>query len=102
MYIVGTVVEIVHSIVKPIYNFQPFLTRTELFQVAVTHTLNINKSRQDLGYQPIDHDIADIVKYYCMTGHGRKSSQASYWLVNVALMAIFAILILSFLPVVTT
>ncbi|XP_070580013.1 short-chain dehydrogenase/reductase family 42E member 1-like [Ptychodera flava] len=105
MYYVGLLVEWVHFIVKPFYNFQPLITRTELFQVAVTHYFNLEKASRHLGYEPIDHDIADIVEHFQKLKLKRKRRQpsaVSYWLINFVIAAMFAVMLLSFLPMVTT
>ncbi|XP_077980644.1 short-chain dehydrogenase/reductase family 42E member 1-like [Glandiceps talaboti] len=106
MYCVGFLVEWIHFIVRPFYNFQPLITRTELFQVGVTHYFNLDKAAKHLGYQPLPHDITDIVEDFKKRQLAKKlqkqTSSLSYWLVNVILAVMFSSVLLSFLPVVTT
>jgi nucleoside-diphosphate-sugar epimerase len=53
MFYVAHLIEIIHSIVHRVYNFQPLLTRAEVNKIAVTHFFSINRARQDLGYKPL-------------------------------------------------
>ncbi|PRP84105.1 short-chain dehydrogenase/reductase family 42E member 1-like [Planoprotostelium fungivorum] len=53
MLIIGLIVEIFHRYVSPYYPFQPFITRTEVFKVSVTHYFDPKKIREILGYRPV-------------------------------------------------
>ncbi|XP_076447537.1 short-chain dehydrogenase/reductase family 42E member 1-like [Babylonia areolata] len=94
--------EVVHSVVGKVYNFQPLLTRTEVYKTGVTHYFSTEKARRDLGFVPsVQNDLSGVVKHYRTTGHMRgagSSTSSLYWLVNVLLALAFAALIMSFLP----
>ncbi|KAK3593618.1 hypothetical protein CHS0354_025510 [Potamilus streckersoni] len=101
VYFFAILTEIIHSMVARIYNFQPLLTRTEVYKTGITHHFSIAKAQQDLGYHPtIQNDLSSVVQYYISTGHRRTQKQSSitYWIVNVIIMIIFACFILSLLP----
>ncbi|KAL3877516.1 hypothetical protein ACJMK2_035213 [Sinanodonta woodiana] len=101
VYIFAILTEIVHSMIARVYNFQPLLTRTEVYKTGVTHHFSIAKARQELGYCPtIQNDLSSVVQYYINTGHKRTQKQSSimYWIVNAIIMIIFVCFILSLLP----
>ncbi|XP_039346965.1 putative short-chain dehydrogenase/reductase family 42E member 2 isoform X2 [Mauremys reevesii] len=43
IYIAATVMECLHLALKPVFNFTPFLTRNEVWNITVTHTFRIDK-----------------------------------------------------------
>lgn len=94
--------EIVHSIVGKIYNFQPLLTRTEVYKTGVTHYFSTEKAHRDLGYTPtIQNDMSGVVQYYRKTGHVKQAGSSRslvYYIVNVLLGLFIASVILSYLP----
>ncbi|CAF4459204.1 unnamed protein product, partial [Adineta steineri] len=52
MFYLGYIIETIHNLVaKRIYNFAPFLTRSEVLKVGVTHYANITKAKTLLGYR---------------------------------------------------
>jgi len=53
MLIIGFIVEKLHGAISPYYKFQPFMTRTEVYKVAVTHYFNPKKSQEILKYRPV-------------------------------------------------
>ncbi|XP_033117984.1 short-chain dehydrogenase/reductase family 42E member 1-like [Anneissia japonica] len=99
VFLIVLVLEWVHFLIKPVYHFQPFLTRTELYQISVAHYFNIDKACNHLGYKPMKRDIKDIVQYYVRHGHRRKESKLWRFMVNVLIGAAFACIIMSFLPI---
>jgi hypothetical protein len=98
----------VHQIVgRYIYNFQPILTRAEVFKTGVTHYFKIDKAKHDLGYNPKPHDMLGVVHHFRELGYGYKHQKSgrytlSRFLVDLALFAIVIIVLFSFLPIVTT
>ncbi|EDQ85190.1 uncharacterized protein MONBRDRAFT_29479 [Monosiga brevicollis MX1] len=53
MSVVATATEAVHRLVGPVFPFEPFLTRAEVFKVGYTHFMDMTPVRADLGYEPI-------------------------------------------------
>ncbi|XP_071617295.1 putative short-chain dehydrogenase/reductase family 42E member 2 isoform X1 [Heliangelus exortis] len=96
VYIAATVMEYLHLILKPVFNFTPFLTRNEVWNVTVTHTFRIDKARNQLGYQPKKFSFADSVDHYLKT---RPTCQEDHtFLKMVFTFGIFlSLIILSFL-----
>ena len=96
-------IEMVHALVGRIYNFQPFLTRTEVFKTGVTHYFSNGKARKELGYVPtVQNDIQCVVKWFLKNGHGKKQAHPiKQVLLDLTTGLLFAILVLSFLPFVT-
>ncbi|XP_013412218.1 short-chain dehydrogenase/reductase family 42E member 1 [Lingula anatina] len=103
VYFFAFITEMVHLMVSKVYNFQPLLTRTEVYKTGVTHYFNIGKSRRDLGYEPIkQNDLQDVVKHFIKLGHGKRiqiQSKFARYFVDVIIGIIFALLLMSCLPV---
>jgi hypothetical protein len=59
--------ELIHRAVSPYYNFQPMMTRAEVYKVSVCHYFSPRKSKELLGYIPIvsfDEGTERLVKYW--------------------------------------
>ena len=61
------------------YNFQPLLTRAEIYKISVTHYFKPDKARDELGYRPLvsmKTGMDRVVQYYKdkERTEGRKSS----------------------------
>ncbi|XP_027678855.3 putative short-chain dehydrogenase/reductase family 42E member 2 isoform X1 [Chelonia mydas] len=67
VYIAATVTECLHLALKPVFSFTPFLTRNEVWNIAVTHTFRIDKACNQLGYCPKKFALADSVDHYLQT-----------------------------------
>ncbi|XP_071106669.1 short-chain dehydrogenase/reductase family 42E member 1-like [Haliotis cracherodii] len=98
------ITEIVHSIIGRIYNFQPLLTRTEVYKTGVTHTFSISKAHSQLGYSPtLQNDLTGVVRHYQKMGrvyHKPRASGLRYSIENIFIGLLIACLIMSFLPIV--
>ncbi|KAK7501015.1 hypothetical protein BaRGS_00007895 [Batillaria attramentaria] len=96
--------ELVHGLVGKVYNFQPLLTRTEVYKTGVTHYFSTEKARKHLGYVPtVQNDLSGVVQYYRNTGHVRQAGSSSslvYYIVNILLGLFIASMIMSYLPLV--
>ncbi|KAJ8318228.1 hypothetical protein KUTeg_003319 [Tegillarca granosa] len=88
--------EWIHFIVARIYNFQPILTRTEVYKTGVTHYFSIKKAQKELGYHPsIQNSIEPVLKYYIDQGYMKKPQSAlMYYFVNVLISTIFIMIII--------
>lgn len=106
VYVFAYLTELVHSFVgKYIYNFQPLLTRTEVYKTAVTHYFSMRKARDHLGYKPKKYTLNGVIEHFKKTGHGTKrlpSSRLVYHIVNILIGIMIACLILACLPTVDT
>ncbi|PVD38792.1 hypothetical protein C0Q70_01415 [Pomacea canaliculata] len=52
--------EMVHWLVRRFYNFQPILTRAEVYKTGVTHYFSTQKAKRELGYVPIvQNDVSE-------------------------------------------
>lgn len=117
---VAYLIECIHHLVSPVYNFQPLLTRAEVcclllhlnplqyvikqvYKTGVTHYFSIAAARRDLGYDPLPRDLSGTVKWFRERGHGRKVTYNrtwSHWLVPVLLLVLVWVLLLGALPLV--
>ncbi|KAJ8037368.1 Short-chain dehydrogenase/reductase family 42E member 1 [Holothuria leucospilota] len=92
--------EFIYKILKPLVEVQVFLSRTELYQVCVTHHYKPDKARKQLGFVAVERNLEDIVEYYRARGHQRKkpSSWVPSWVINIFIGLLFAVVLISFLP----
>lgn len=101
IYLFAFLTEMVHHIVGPVYNFQPLLTRTEVYKTGVTHYFSMAKAKAELGYEPAEYNLDEVVQWFKSRGHGRKSSHSSLrrlW--DILFFAALIAVALSFLPLV--
>uniref|UniRef100_H0XXV2 3-beta hydroxysteroid dehydrogenase/isomerase domain-containing protein n=1 Tax=Otolemur garnettii TaxID=30611 RepID=H0XXV2_OTOGA len=71
IYCFAFLTEMVHFILGRLYNFQPFLTRTEVYKTGVTHYFSLEKARKELGYEAQPYDLQEVVEWFEAHGHGR-------------------------------
>ncbi|XP_061078295.1 short-chain dehydrogenase/reductase family 42E member 1 [Conger conger] len=104
IYLVAFLTEMVHCIVGHVYNFQPLLTRTEVYKTGVTHYFSLEKAKQELGYEPKEYNLDEVVQWFKSKGHGRKPPGFSYksLIRDTLLIIAFVAAVLSCLPVVGT
>ncbi|XP_074648240.1 short-chain dehydrogenase/reductase family 42E member 1-like [Tubulanus polymorphus] len=100
MFFIAFLTEWLHFIIGRVYNFQPLLTRTEVYKTGITHYFSIEKARSELGYNPTKQNAMDeVLQYYIEQGRFKKpQSRGMRLLVDVILACVFASLLLSFLP----
>ncbi|XP_063171143.1 putative short-chain dehydrogenase/reductase family 42E member 2 [Candoia aspera] len=58
-----TLMEYLHWLLKPIFDFTPFLTKLEVKHLLATHTFRIDKARNQLGYHPKKYSLTEMVDY---------------------------------------
>ncbi|XP_067407589.1 putative short-chain dehydrogenase/reductase family 42E member 2 [Emydura macquarii macquarii] len=63
VYATATLMECLHLALKPVFNFTPFLTRSEVWNITVTHTFRIDKACNQLGYCPKKFALVDSVDH---------------------------------------
>ncbi|KAH9494409.1 hypothetical protein Btru_021867 [Bulinus truncatus] len=86
MFYFAWLTELLHAVVSPLYNFQPMLTRTEVYKTGTTHYFSIERAAQDLGYVPtVQNDLSGVVAYYRKLGrvNGHQSSMFLFYFVDV-------------------
>lgn len=102
IYFFAFLTEMIHHLVGRIYNFQPLLTRTEVYKTGVTHYFNMAKAKAELGYEPKEHNLDEVVQWFRCRGHG-KTSRTSFLnrlLVDILFVAALVAVAMSFLPLV--
>ncbi|XP_065139759.1 short-chain dehydrogenase/reductase family 42E member 1 [Paramisgurnus dabryanus] len=102
IYLFAFLTEMVHYVIGQIYNFQPLLTRTEVYKTGVTHYFSMRKAQEELGYEPKKYDLEEVVQWFRIRGHGkmRRQSPIKNLILDVVIVVAFAAVILSLLPVV--
>ncbi|RLW01299.1 hypothetical protein DV515_00008071 [Chloebia gouldiae] len=73
VYFFAFLTEIVHFLVGRLYNFQPLLTRTEVYKTGVTHYFSMEKARKELGYEPQQYSLDEVVEWFRSQGCGAKA-----------------------------
>ncbi|XP_040897450.1 short-chain dehydrogenase/reductase family 42E member 1 [Toxotes jaculatrix] len=102
IYFFAFLTEMIHHLIGPFYNFQPLLTRTEVYKTGVTHYFSMAKAKAELGYEPQERNLDEVVQWFRCRGHGKKSGSPylGQLLLQVLFFAGFVAVALSFLPVV--
>uniref|UniRef100_A0A2K6MUY9 3-beta hydroxysteroid dehydrogenase/isomerase domain-containing protein n=1 Tax=Rhinopithecus bieti TaxID=61621 RepID=A0A2K6MUY9_RHIBE len=97
VYCFAFLTEMVHFILGRLYNFQPFLTRTEVYKTGVTHYFSLEKAKKELGYKAQPFDLQEAVEWFKAHGHGRSSgsrdSECLVWDGLLVFLLIIAVLI---------
>lgn len=101
IYFFAFLTEMIHHLIGPLCNFQPLLTRTEVYKTGVTHYFSMAKAKAELGYEPQEHNLDEVVEWFRSRGHGKKT-QSSFLsrLLDILFVAAFVAVAFSFLPVV--
>ncbi|XP_023562583.1 short-chain dehydrogenase/reductase family 42E member 1 isoform X2 [Octodon degus] len=71
IYCFAFLTEMSHFMLGRLYNFQPFLTRTEVYKTGVTHYFSLEKAKKELGYEAQPFDLQEVVDWFKAHGHGR-------------------------------
>lgn len=101
IYLFAFLTEMVHHVVGPVFNFQPLLTRTEVYKTGVTHYFSMAKAKAELGYEPAEYNLDEVVQWFRSRGHGRKSCRSSLSrLRDIVFFTALIAVALSFLPLV--
>ncbi|XP_005292366.1 short-chain dehydrogenase/reductase family 42E member 1 [Chrysemys picta bellii] len=104
VYFSAFLTEIVHFLVGRLYNFQPLLTRTEVYKTGVTHYFSMEKARKELGYKPEQFSLTEVVEWFKAQGHGRKLRiyTIKHLIRDGGLILLLAAVVLSWLPAAVT
>ncbi|XP_062997048.1 short-chain dehydrogenase/reductase family 42E member 1 [Elgaria multicarinata webbii] len=100
VYFFAFLTEVVHSVVGRLYNFRPLLTRTEVYKTGVTHYFSLEKAEKELGYEPQQYSLKEVVEWFQSHGHGRKvrAYTVKRFLRDAVLFLLFAVVVLSWFP----
>lgn len=92
--------EYIHKLLQPLTEVTLFLSRTELYQVCVTHHYKPDKARKQLGFVAVERNLQDIIEYYRVRGHQRKKWEGFLpsWVLSVLIGVLFAAVMISYLP----
>ncbi|XP_015351507.1 short-chain dehydrogenase/reductase family 42E member 1 [Marmota marmota marmota] len=103
IYCFAFLTELIHFILGRLYNFQPFLTCTEVYKTGVTHYFSLEKARRELGYEPQPFDLQEVVEWFKARGHGKSpGSRDSECLIWGGLLAFLLVMsMLTWLPSLT-
>ncbi|XP_064129807.1 short-chain dehydrogenase/reductase family 42E member 1 isoform X1 [Loxodonta africana] len=71
IYGLAFLTEMVHFILGRLYNFQPFLTRAEVYKTGVTHYFSLEKAKRELGYEAQPFGLQEVVEWFKAQGHGQ-------------------------------
>ncbi|XP_051857183.1 putative short-chain dehydrogenase/reductase family 42E member 2 [Antechinus flavipes] len=94
-YLSASGMEYLHLALKPICDFPPLLTRSEVWSIAVTHTFQIRKARDQLGYTPEKFAFADSVDHYIQTWHKQQRHSPRFLRLLMVLICLLGALLLS-------
>lgn len=102
VYFFAFLTEMIHYLIGHVYNFQPLLTRTEVYKTGVTHYFSMAKAKAELGYEPKEHNLDEVVQWFRCRGHGRRSHKSFLprLFVDILVVAALAAVAASFLPLV--
>ncbi|XP_028812619.1 short-chain dehydrogenase/reductase family 42E member 1 [Denticeps clupeoides] len=102
IYFFAFLTEMAHHLIGRVYNFQPLLTRTEVYKTGVTHYFSMKKAQAHLGYEPREYNLDEVVSWFRSRGHGKKQGAppSRRLLLKTMIVAAFIAAVLSCLPVV--
>ncbi|KPP60040.1 short-chain dehydrogenase/reductase family 42E member 1-like [Scleropages formosus] len=103
VYYFAFLTEVVHYLLGWVYNFQPLLTRTEVYKTGVTHYFSIAKAMTELGYRPQKYSLNEVVQWFKNKGHGKKPMSPFRKILKGMVLTIAVVAVLfSYIPVVGT
>ncbi|XP_016053356.1 PREDICTED: short-chain dehydrogenase/reductase family 42E member 1 [Miniopterus natalensis] len=95
IYCFAFLTEMAYFILGQLYNFQPFLTRTEVYKTGITHYVSLEKAKKELGYEPQPFDFQEVVEWFKARGHGRspgsRDSEGLIWVRLLVLLLVIAV-----------
>lgn len=100
VYLMAYLTEWLHFLIRPLYNFQPLLTRAEVYKTGVTHYFNLDRAKMELGYEPKLFKMSKVTEWYKAQGYGKRVTKGniSNFLLDLGLCLLFIIVLLAWLP----
>ncbi|XP_048210681.1 LOW QUALITY PROTEIN: short-chain dehydrogenase/reductase family 42E member 1 [Perognathus longimembris pacificus] len=100
VYGLAFLTEVVHFVLGRLYNFQPFLTRAEVYKSGITHYFSLEKAKKELGYEARAYDLRETVEWFKARGHGRRPEHEGlrYLLWDGLLVLLLVLSLLAWLP----
>ncbi|KAM6177560.1 short-chain dehydrogenase/reductase family 42E member 1 [Erethizon dorsatum] len=100
VYCFAFLTEMSYFILRRLYNFQPFLTRTEVYKMGVTHYFSLEKAKKELGYEAQPFDLQETVDWFKAHGHGRSPGHgdSEFLLWDGLLILLLVLLVFTWLP----
>ncbi|XP_030060378.1 short-chain dehydrogenase/reductase family 42E member 1 isoform X2 [Microcaecilia unicolor] len=104
VYFFAFLTEQIHFLVGYIYNFQPLLTRTEVYKTGVTHYFSMEKAKRELGYEAQEFSLGEVIEWFKSQGHGRRlrGNAVNYFAWNIIFVLLLVVVLLSWFPAVVT
>ncbi|XP_056256608.1 putative short-chain dehydrogenase/reductase family 42E member 2 [Seriola aureovittata] len=100
VYSAAILVEYLHVALRPVVTVPLLFTRSEVRNIAVSHTFKIDKAHRELGYCPKPYSLADSVEQYlksqkpCSTSPFFNLSWTSQHLILLLLMGLILVLLM--------
>ncbi|XP_077412521.1 putative short-chain dehydrogenase/reductase family 42E member 2 isoform X2 [Vanacampus margaritifer] len=79
VYSAAILMEYLHLFLRPVIEVPLLFTRSEVRNIAVSHTFKIDKARKELGYCPKSYSLADSVEQYLRCRQAGSGSPAIHW-----------------------
>lgn len=100
VYLMAYLTEWLHFLIRPFYNFQPLLTRAEVYKTGVTHYFNLAKANKELGYDPKLYKMAKVTEWYKAQGYGKAGTnrKGNSFLWELGLCLLFIVTLLAWFP----
>ncbi|KAG8562818.1 hypothetical protein GDO81_015828 [Engystomops pustulosus] len=100
IYFMSYLTEWLHFLIRPICNFQPLLTRAEVYKTGVTHYFSIDKAKKELEYEPKSYTMQEVVEWYKTRGYGKKVKKGkSYNIIwDVVVFVLMVVVVLAWVP----
>lgn len=103
MYFIGFLMEILHFLFRPIFYFEPFLTRTEVLKMQLDHYHSMEKAINELGYNPKPYTYEESLQIFLRERSQRTENAitvrnlwlgwSKYFLIGLLLLALLALAI---------
>ncbi|KAG9474928.1 short-chain dehydrogenase/reductase family 42E member 1 [Eleutherodactylus coqui] len=100
IYCMSYLTEWLHFLIRPIYNFQPLLTRAEVYKTGVTHYFSTDKAKKELGYEPESFTMQEVVEWYRARGYGKNNQKGKSpnFLWDVVVFVLLVVVVLTWVP----
>ncbi|KAM5137874.1 short-chain dehydrogenase/reductase family 42E member 1 [Mantella aurantiaca] len=100
VYLTAYLTEWLHFFIRPFYNFQPLLTRAEVYKTGVTHYFDLGNAERELGYDPKPFEMSKVTEWYKAQGYGKWAAKgrSNDFLWDLGLCLLFVVALLAWFP----